>query len=84
MAERLQKIMARAGIASRRKAEELIARGRVRVNGVVAKLGDSALETDVITVNGTPVMRGGAVAVWQSVARQPSRLQSAVARWRVR
>jgi 23S rRNA pseudouridine2605 synthase len=60
MAERLQKIMARAGIASRRKAEELIARGRVRVNGVVAKLGDSAEETDSITVNGTPVMRGGA------------------------
>jgi 23S rRNA pseudouridine2605 synthase len=60
MAERLQKIMARAGIASRRKAEELIARGRVRVNGVLAKLGDSAEETDSITVNGTPVMRGGA------------------------
>jgi ribosomal protein S4 len=37
MAERLQKIMARAGIASRRKAEELIARGRVRVNGVILK-----------------------------------------------
>jgi 23S rRNA pseudouridine2605 synthase len=37
MAERLQKIMARAGIASRRKAEELIARDRVRVNGVILK-----------------------------------------------
>jgi 23S rRNA pseudouridine2605 synthase len=57
MAERLQKIMARAGIASRRKAEELIARGRVKVNGKIAKLGDSALEMDVITVDGTPVVR---------------------------
>src|SRR5204863_4407487 len=33
--ERLQKVVARAGVASRRAAEELIVRGRVRVNGVV-------------------------------------------------
>ena len=38
--ERLQKILARAGIASRRKAEELIEEGRVTVNGQVAELGD--------------------------------------------
>ena len=31
--ERLQKVIAQAGIASRRKAEEMIAAGRVRVNG---------------------------------------------------
>ncbi len=40
--ERLQKIMAHAGIASRRACEELIAQGRVRVNGEVATLGMSA------------------------------------------
>jgi 23S rRNA pseudouridine2605 synthase len=40
--ERLQKLIARAGLASRRGAEELIADGRVRVNGRVAELGASA------------------------------------------
>jgi 23S rRNA pseudouridine2605 synthase len=41
-AERLQKILARAGIASRRKAEELIAGGLVTINGRIASLGDKA------------------------------------------
>ena len=41
--ERLQKILARAGIASRRAAEEIIVAGRVRVNGkVVRELGVKA------------------------------------------
>lgn len=40
--ERIQKILARAGVASRRKAEELIEEGRVTVNGKVATLGDKA------------------------------------------
>ncbi len=42
MEERLQKIISRAGIASRRKAEELITEGRVTVNGSVASLGMKA------------------------------------------
>lgn len=37
---RLQKMLADCGIASRRKAEEMIAAGEVRVNGTVAKIGD--------------------------------------------
>jgi pseudouridine synthase len=41
-AERLQKLMAAAGLCSRRRAEELISAGRVRVNGAVAELGDRA------------------------------------------
>jgi len=41
-AERLQKVLARAGVASRRKVEEMIAAGRVTVNGEVASLGDKA------------------------------------------
>ena len=53
-AERLQKIIAAAGIASRRKAEELISQGRVSVNGrIVTELGSKAdLKTDHIKVDG--------------------------------
>jgi 23S rRNA pseudouridine2605 synthase len=40
--ERLQKILARAGVAARRKAEELIREGRVTVNGRLAAIGDKA------------------------------------------
>src|SRR5579864_8474899 len=52
--ERLQKIISAAGVASRRKAEELITSGHVQVNGtVVTELGSKAdLETDHIRVNG--------------------------------
>ena len=53
-AERLQKIIAAAGFASRRKAEQLIASGHVQVNGtVITELGSKAdPETDHIRVNG--------------------------------
>lgn len=58
MEERLQKIIARHGLASRRRAEELIAARRVRVNGNTAVLGDSADETiDVIEVDGVRLRR---------------------------
>jgi 23S rRNA pseudouridine2605 synthase len=52
--ERLQKIIAAAGVASRRKAEELITSGHVQVNGsVITQLGSKAdPETDHIRVNG--------------------------------
>jgi pseudouridine synthase len=54
MEERIQKLMAQAGLASRRKAEELIAQGVVTVNGKVAHLGDKAdPATDDIRVDGT-------------------------------
>lgn len=50
--ERIQKIMARAGVGSRRACEDLIRAGRVHVNGKVAHLGDSANpRTDKITVD---------------------------------
>ncbi len=51
--ERLQKLIARAGLASRRQAERWIEGGQVRVNGEVARLGDRAdLATDAIKVRG--------------------------------
>lgn len=53
MNERLQKILSARGLASRRKAEDLISSGRVTVNGAVAKLGDSAdAQKDLIMVDG--------------------------------
>ena len=57
MQERLQKILAHAGIASRRKAEEMIAQGRVSVNGtIVSELGAKAdPEQDVIKVDGKKI-----------------------------
>jgi len=54
--ERLQKLLARAGVASRRAAEELVVAGRVTVNGrVVTKLGSKARPEDDIRVDGRPI-----------------------------
>ena len=59
MTERLQKILSRCGICSRRKAEELILQGRVKVNGSAERtLGSTAdLERDRIEVDGRPLRR---------------------------
>lgn len=51
--ERLQKVIAYAGVASRRKAEQLIIEGKVKVNGkVVTELGTKVSSSDVVEVNG--------------------------------
>jgi len=51
--ERLQKVMARRGVASRRRCEELISSGRVTVNGrVVSEMGIKVSPEDVIAVDG--------------------------------
>ncbi len=56
--ERLQKLIAQSGICSRRKAEELILAGKVKVNGkVVSTLGTKADFSDSITVNGKTISR---------------------------
>ena len=57
MQERLQKILAHAGVASRRKAEEMIVQGRVSVNGtLVTELGAKAdPEHDVIKADGKKI-----------------------------
>lgn len=58
MSERLQKVMAHDGVASRRKSEELISTGHVKVNGkVVNQLGVKVDPTDRIEVDGTPLKK---------------------------
>ena len=59
-AVRLQKVLAEAGLGSRRTLEGWIADGRVRVNGQLAKLGDRVLPTDRISVDGEEVKRRAA------------------------
>ena len=56
--ERLQKVMAEAGVASRRKSEKLIAEGHVKVNGrVVKELGTKVEQHDRIEVDEVPIQR---------------------------
>lgn len=56
--ERLQKVMAQSGVASRRKSEQLILEGKVKVNGKkVTELGTKVSKKDTIEVNGVPVLQ---------------------------
>lgn len=72
---RLQRALARAGVASRRRAETLISAGRVTVNGRVAKLGESADPArDDIRVDGRPV-RAPAGTVWIAL-HKPARVMT--------
>ena len=51
--ERLQKYLANAGIASRRKCEELILDGKIELNGkIVTELGTKVSENDIVKYNG--------------------------------
>ncbi len=55
MADRVQKLLAHSGVASRRKCEEFIAAGRVSVNGKIVGLGSTASKDDDIRVDGVKV-----------------------------
>lgn len=56
--ERLQKVIAHSGVASRRKAEQLILEGKVKINGkVVTELGTKVNSNDKVEVNGIPIER---------------------------
>ena len=56
--ERLQKVMAQAGVASRRKSETLIVAGKVKVNGeVVTELGTRVSSTDKVEVEGIQIVK---------------------------
>src|SRR5207244_8997996 len=61
--ERLQKILAAAGLGSRRQIEEWIAAGRVSVNGITATLGARASPGDAILVDGKLVKAATKAAV---------------------
>lgn len=50
--EKLQKVLARTGVGSRREMEKVISAGRVQVNGATAKLGDRVKPTDTIALDG--------------------------------
>ena len=54
---RIQKHLSQCGVASRRRAEELIMQGKVKVNGRVAQIGDSVdPKRDKVTVRGKTVV----------------------------
>jgi 23S rRNA pseudouridine2605 synthase len=56
MSERLQKVLARGGLGSRRHCEEIIRAGQVKVNGKTASIGENVdIKTDAITVDSIPV-----------------------------
>jgi 23S rRNA pseudouridine2605 synthase len=62
---RIHRALARAGVASRRKAEELVAAGRVRVNGVVARVGQSVdPAVDHISVDGRDLPPAASTFEW--------------------
>jgi len=55
MSEKLQKVLARAGLGSRREMEAAISAGRVSINGTAATLGERVTEADQIRFDGQPV-----------------------------
>ena len=80
MEERLQKFLARAGVASRRKAEDLIAAGRVSVNGIVVKRmglkvdpASDEVRVDTVVVRGAPVAGIPAAPLEGAAAGPPAR-----------
>ncbi|MDB4907615.1 MAG: pseudouridine synthase Rsu [Gemmatimonadetes bacterium] len=69
---RIQRALARAGVASRRHAEELVSAGRVTVNGQVATIGQSVdPDRDTIVVDGKPVGAPAKFDTWL-VLNKPS------------
>lgn len=57
MSEKIQKVLARAGLASRRTIEEWIVQGRISINGHKAKLGDRIEKNAYICVDGRPISK---------------------------
>lgn len=81
MLERIQKILSARGVASRRKAEEYIEAGLVRVNGKVAKLGEKAdPENDKIEVDGK-VLEERATMLYYLMNKPTGVVTSNVERW---
>ena len=73
--ERLSKIIARAGICSRRDAEKLIADGRVALDGAtVTAQGTRATENQVVSVDGKPLTEPEPTRLWRwAMSGSPAR-----------
>lgn len=69
--QRIQKIIAQSGFCSRRKAEELISSGRVKVNGRPCKLGDKADFKSVITIDGEKLTVSARRALYYIMLNKP-------------
>ncbi|NER34696.1 MAG: rRNA pseudouridine synthase [Oscillatoria sp. SIO1A7] len=77
MKARLQKILSQWGIASRRQAEDMILAGRVRLNGKIAHLGQSAnLECDRIEVDGVALEPANRPQLVYLLLNKPARVVS--------
>lgn len=57
--ERVQKVLSRLGLGSRREIEKYITEGSVKINGLPAKLGDKVSDTDVVIVKGKKINLSG-------------------------
>ena len=69
---RIQKAIADAGYTSRRKAEELIAAGKVKVNGHLAEIGMKVdVRKDIITINGEEIQTGVGEKLWYVALNKP-------------
>ncbi len=69
---RIQKAIADAGYTSRRKAEELIAAGKVKVNGHIAEIGMKVdVRKDIITINGEEIRTGAGEKLWYVALNKP-------------
>ena len=78
MQERLQKLLAHAGYGSRRSCEEFIISGRVRVNGLVATLGQKAdLAVDKVTLDGKALPKAEALTLTYIALYKPRNVLSA-------
>ena len=69
--EKLQKVLSRIGVCSRREAERWIGEGRVMVNGQVATLGQRVSSSDRIMVDGKPVRDKEDAPVYALVYNKP-------------
>lgn len=67
MDEKLQKVLARSGFGSRREMEKWISAGRVKVNGIVATLGDRVSSEDKVVVDGKKLAANDAASIPQTM-----------------
>jgi 23S rRNA pseudouridine2605 synthase len=76
-AMRIHRALARAGIASRSRAEELVAAGRVQIDGRTARVGESVdPDSQKITVDGSPIEPPGDPGFWVVLNKPPGYVTS--------